>query len=68
MTHFTTLRKVIRMFLASGGSIVVEHMPRLPKVEGSSPATAAGLGREKMGKDEEVSLLLVSIMGSPELL
>jgi hypothetical protein len=29
-------------------STVVEHLPDLPKFKGSSPATIAGTGREKM--------------------
>ncbi len=33
--------------LASGGSIVVEHSPYYPKVEGSSAATAVNTGGEK---------------------
>jgi hypothetical protein len=34
--------------MVSGGSTVVEHKPHHHKVEYSSPATAAGTGREKM--------------------
>jgi hypothetical protein len=34
----------------SGGSTVVEHLPRHPKVKGSSSAAASGIGRKKMGK------------------
>jgi hypothetical protein len=33
--------------LASGGSTVVEHLPRHPEVKGLSPTTAPGNGREK---------------------
>jgi hypothetical protein len=38
------------IYTASGDSIVVEHSPKHCKVEGLSPATAAGYGRDKMAK------------------
>jgi hypothetical protein len=35
---------------ASGGGSVAKHLPRHLKVEGSSPATAAGTGQSKWQK------------------
>ncbi len=32
----------------NGGSTVVEHLPRHPKVKGLGPASGSGPGREKM--------------------
>jgi hypothetical protein len=45
-------RKVTKLVidLAKGSSMVVEHLPRHPKVEGLSAATAADTGRDKIGE------------------
>ncbi len=37
--------------MAGGSSTVVEHSPRHQKCKGSSPATNAGIGREKIVKN-----------------
>ncbi len=40
--------------MASGSSTVVQHLPRHPKVEGSSPATTAGSGKDNGEKQFKV--------------
>jgi hypothetical protein len=47
--------------LASGGSTEVEHPPRQPKVEGSSPATSAGAKGEIAKKMSAVFYLFKNI-------
>ncbi len=44
---------LIKLYMASSGSTVVEHSSQHPKVDRSSPATDAGTGWEKVVNKEE---------------